>query len=176
MNRKQSDRVVRALRQVFARVCPRYILEHVVDQTLVDLVADRAAAARRLQRVAITAHGVTRLVLALALTLITFRQHWQQSEFGRVLADMREALLWLVFLTLLLILRVGLGRPEWARLDTLSPIFVLLSLIPIALPCAALSAVTIGRRPTIGRVIDRCGVRDSLGAAETPATLRPFRP
>jgi hypothetical protein len=31
--------------------------------------------------------------------------------------------------------------------------FVLLCLIPIALPCAALSVVTIGRRPTIGRVI-----------------------
>lgn len=164
------------LREWLARVCPAPVVEHVVDQTLADLASERERHLRTLPRGLATAAGLAHLLAALGLSLILLRHHWRLAPWWPPANLARESAGWIVLLTLLTVARVALMRPEYARLGTLSPDFIVMKLVPIALPAAALglALMAAGRRRLASVALVALGTTtlSAVCAVAIPAGLR----
>lgn len=142
---RHPDPLVARLRPWTARICPPAIQERVADQALADLAQERADLVPGARRALVTIHGVTRLLLPLLLSLLLLRRHWRDAPWWPAPVFTRDTLGWVTLLTLLLILRAGLARPEYRLLPALLPDFVLMHVLPLALPAAVLGLALMQR-------------------------------
>jgi hypothetical protein len=114
------DRTIESVRRVFARVCPAAILERIVDQSLADLVDDRARAADVMRRTLVTIGGVARLCGAVALSMVVLREQWW-SALRPVAVDLKQCAEWLLLMTLVAMLRDGFTSSGYQKLHVFWP-------------------------------------------------------